>query len=54
MPHPLYVFAAYAIVWLALFTYLLVLAGSIRALRRDVAELRQALSASGEVDDVAR
>ncbi len=40
-----YVFAAYAIVWLALFGYLFVVATQMRAVRRDVDYLQKRLAA---------
>ena len=40
-----YVFAAYAIVWLALFGYLFVVATQMRAVRRDVDQLQERLAA---------
>ncbi|HLH25828.1 MAG TPA: CcmD family protein [Chloroflexota bacterium] len=41
-----YLFATYAIVWLVLFGYLFVVATQVRAVRRDVDQLKERLAAS--------
>ncbi len=42
----LYLVAAYTIVWVALFAYLLFVAGALRGLQREVADLRALVAAS--------
>ncbi len=52
----LYLVAAYTIVWVALFAYLLFVAGALRGLQREVADLRAFVAASrapeGRPDEV--
>ncbi len=47
MDNMIYLFAAYAVVWLALFGYLAYVNGQVRSLRDEVRELRQT-AASGD------
>jgi|GEM_PF-5023148 len=42
----LYLVAAYTIVWVALFAYLLFMAGALRGLQREVADLREMVAAA--------
>jgi CcmD family protein len=44
MPNLPYLFAAYAILWLVLFGYLFVVATQMRAVRRDVDQLKERLA----------
>jgi CcmD family protein len=41
-----YLFATYAIVWLVLFGYLFVVASQMRAVRRDVDQIKERLAGS--------
>ncbi len=46
MPYLPYLFATYTIVWLVLFGYLFVVATQMRAVRRDVDQLKERLASS--------
>jgi CcmD family protein len=46
-----YLFVAYTLVWLVLFGYLFVIAAQVRAVRRDLDQLRARLPASSPPHD---
>jgi CcmD family protein len=48
-----YLFATYAIVWLVLFGYLFVVASQMRAVRRDVDQIKERLAGSVPATTVA-